>query len=253
MFKEGIGKACDNSMKKSQLLRNDPMRYLLLSVMAGFYVGVAIFLIYSIGAPLHFSGSAVTKLIMGLTFSISLVLVVFAGSELFTGNVMYMTIGVYNKRVTVSDALRVGGISWAGNLLGAIFFSVIIKLTGLLSGQTADFIVLTSEIKTALPIYQLVMRGVLCNFLVCIALWMGMRVSEDITKTVFIFLCLFAFITSGYEHSVANMSLLAMGLLSGAGIGILGFLYNLLFVTLGNILGGIFLVALPYSVLTRAK
>lgn len=246
MFNEAIKKACSNARAKADMAKNSAVKYFILSIMAGFYIGIAILLIYSIGAPLNAAGSPVTKLVMGLTFSIGLTMVVFAGSELFTGNILFTGIGLARKSVTPIDVLRVLSLSFSGNLVGSLLFAFLIKSTGLLSGVTSEYIVAAAAGKANLGIVELIARGVLCNMLVCLALWMGVRASEEVSKLIFIALCLFAFITSGYVHCVADMSHLAMALLSvgGEAVGIAGFVYTIFFGAVGNIIGGVLIAAI---------
>jgi nitrite transporter NirC len=216
--------------------------------MAGFYIGIAVFLVHSVGAPLSMANSPFTKLIMGLSFSIGLTLVVFAGSELFTGNILFIGAGFLKRAVAPIDALRVLGFSLVGNLTGTLIFSYFIYCTGLLNGDLGRFIVSVSLTRVALGIPELIFRGIICNMLVCLALWMSLRASEEISKIIFIALCLFAFVSSGFLHSIADMALLALGILSEGGmeIGFGGYLYEVFFTVLGNIIGG-FIIAAVYS------
>ena len=112
----------------------------------------------------------------------------------------------------------------------------------------------TAEIKISLPPEQLFIRGIFCNILVCLAVWCTFRLKTETSKLIMIFWCLFAFVTSGFEHSIANMSLLVIGsiLTKGATITVSGSLYNLFFVTLGNILGGVIL-GLAYNYVSNKK
>ena len=112
----------------------------------------------------------------------------------------------------------------------------------------------TAEIKISLPPEQLFIRGIFCNILVCLAVWCTFRLKTETSKLIMIFWCLFAFVTSGFEHSIANMSLLVIGVIltKGATITVAGSLYNLFFVTLGNILGGV-LLGVTYHYIANKK
>ena len=107
--------------------------------------------------------------------------------------------------------------------------------------------------KMSLPAQELFFRGLFCNILVCLAVWCTFRCKDDVSKLIMIFWCLFIFITAGFEHSVANMTLLTIGLLSPgtAAVSIAGYIYNIGVVTLGNMIGGIFFVAIPYYLISR--
>ena len=164
-----------------------------------------------------------------------------------------MTIGVLNKKTSLTNLIKVWIVSYIGNLIGAILVSVLFYLTGLAGGDIGSFIANTSLTKMTLSPHTLLFRGILCNTLVCLAVWCSFRCKSDSGKLIMIFWCLFAFITSGYEHSIANMTIMAVGLLTNSepNLTIYGYFYNLLFVTIGNIIGGVFLIALPYNIIAK--
>jgi nitrite transporter len=226
---------------KAVYLRENPLGYLVLALLAGTYIGFGIVLIFAIGAPLLAANSPAAKLAMGASFGIALALVIFAGSELFTGNTMVMTIGLLRGRSSPLDLALVWLFSFAGNLLGGLLLAWIVARTGVL-GAAPHLAVIQSAVaaKMHLSFGVAFWRGVLCNWLVCLAVWTAMRTTSDAGKLIMIFWCLFAFIAAGFEHSVANMTLLAIGLLQShpATITVAGMVRNLVPVTLGNIVGG---------------
>lgn len=118
---------------------------------------------------------------------------------------------------------------------------------------TAKFLATGALAKMSAGALQLFVRGILCNILVCLAVWCGFRCKSDSGKLIMVFWCLFAFIVCGFEHSIANMTQLSVALLNPAGLPITlsGYFYNLIVVTLGNIVGGIVFVALPYFLATN--
>jgi nitrite transporter NirC len=187
---------------------------------------------------------------MGASFGVALTLVIFAGSELFTGNNLIMTIGILSRTVTAGALGRVWVASFLGNLLGSLLLALATAASGVLSKTPAkEFVLGVVAAKMAAPASELFFRGVLCNALVCLAVWMGMRTKDETARLVLIFWCLFAFIGAGFEHSVANMTLLGIGLFlphDPALVSWGGFARNLGFVTLGNIVGGALLIGLPY-------
>jgi len=248
MFNEAIRKTGANARVKADMLKKAPAKYFVLSMLAGFYVGIAVFLIYRIGAPLNAAGFPAVSVVTGLAFSVGLTIVVFAGSELFTGNVLFVTMGLLRRAVKLSEALKVLGVSFIGNLVGAFLLCYIIYCTGLLSGATSEFIISAAVAKADLNALEIISRGILCNIMVCLALWMSVRVSSEITKIVFITMCLFAFVASGYIHCVADMTHLALALLTedGGKLGLGGSAYVLFFATVGNIIGGVF-VGVAYT------
>ena len=246
MFKADFTKTASGAESKTAMLRNNPSGYFILSMLAGAYIGIGVLLAFTLGGQLE--GAPYTKLIMGLSFGVALSLVVMAGAELFTGNNMVMAMGILDKRIRLSDGVKLWIICWLGNLVGAVVLAVIYHLTGLGAGAVGTFMASAAAAKMSLGIVPLITRGILCNFLVCLAVWCAGRATSDIGKLIMIFWCLFAFITTGFEHSIANMTLMTIALLNPMeqAVSIGGYFYNLLFVTLGNMIGGIVFVALPY-------
>ncbi len=251
MFSEEFTAAANGAKAKAALLKKNPIGYFVLSALAGMYIGFGTLLIFSIGGMLN--GAPATKIIMGVSFGIALSLVVIAGAELFTGNNLVMTAGILNKTVNIGDAVKLWAVCWIGNLVGGIILSLLFWGSGLLTGSTAEYMAAAALGKMTAPAAALFFRGILCNILVCLAIWCGFRAKSESGKLIMIFWCLFAFITTGFEHSVANMTLLTVALLNPAGQAVTfgGYLYNLLIVTAGNMVGGICFTAVPYYLASR--
>ncbi|MBS6508391.1 MAG: formate/nitrite transporter family protein [Paraclostridium bifermentans] len=241
MHNETLEKLTVAAKNKVNLLNSSRLKYIVSSAFAGLYVGIGILLIFTIGGLLTSANSPMTKIMMGVSFAIALSLVVMTGSELFTGNNMVMTAGTLNKGTSTKDLLRVWAYSFVGNLLGSLLIAGLFVGTGLVNkGAVMEFFATTSLAKALLPFMDLFFRGVLCNILVCVAVMCSFRTNDDTAKLIIIFMCLFAFITSGFEHSVANMTIFGVALFSSAikGATLMGAIYNLFVVTLGNIAGG---------------
>jgi nitrite transporter len=247
MYTKTITTFCETAATKAEISLKRPLAFLVSSAMAGAYVGIGIILIFGLGQAVD---PAWRSLVMGTSFGIALTLVVFAGSDLFTGHTMFMTLGVLRGAVTPTSLARTWVFSWAGNLLGAVLLAYIFFLGGggSVLKEGADLIYNVSAAKMHAPALQLVARAALCNWLVCLALWTSARTTSDAAKCILIFWCLFAFIASGFEHSVANMTVFAVALFghAPATVTIEGAAYNLLFVTIGNVIGGAVFVGLGY-------
>ena len=253
MFKEEFETMTNAAAGKVAYLRRNPVGYFCLAMLAGAYIGFGILLIFTIGGQL--GGAPATKTVMGCAFGIALSLVVIAGAELFTGNTMVMSGGIMTGKVKIGEAAMLWIVCWIGNLVGGIILALIFHATGLQTGAVLDFIAAGAAAKMGAGAGELFARGILCNILVCLAVWCSFRCKSDAGKLIMCFWCLFAFITCGFEHSVANMTLLTAALLApgDAAVSIGGWFYNLLIVTLGNMVGGICFVALPYFAASRER
>ncbi|GIW13360.1 MAG: transporter [Tepidiforma sp.] len=243
---ETVGKA---AAAKAAYLREKPHGYLILSALAGVYVGFGIVLIFAIGAPLSAAGSPFLKFIMGASFGIALSLVIIAGSELFTGNTMVMTVGALRRTISPAALANSWVLSFGGNLAGSLALAWLVAQSGALgTAPQSDFIQKVAATKMTLSFEDAFFRGVLCNWLVCLAVWSAMRQQSEAGKLIMIFWCLFAFIGAGFEHSIANMTLLGIALFQPHAdpVSWSGFVHNLVPVTLGNIVSGALFVAGAY-------
>lgn len=205
------------------------------------------------------------KALAGAIFGTGLMLVVLAGGELFTGNTL-MVAAVLNKRISISSVLRNWAIVYIGNLVGSLFIAYMMANSGLF-GSGADMLgAVTLKIavyKVHLSFTQALFLGIMCNWLVCLAVWMAYGADTMSGKIAAIFFPIWLFITSGFEHSVANMYYIPAGLFIKSNekfASLLGlsqealdgltwnsfFIHNLIPVTLGNIIGGSVLVAMAY-------
>ena len=253
MFFEEISAVINSARGKADLLKKNPLGYILASILAGVFVGFGILLIFTIGGML--TGQPYVKIVMGLSFGIALSLVIIAGAELFTGNNFVMTVGALGKKVSWSETLKLWFICFLGNWAGAILLSLIFNGAGLAKGATGEFISSAAAVKMNMELLPLFLRAVLCNMLVCLAIWSGFRCKSESGKLIMVFWCLFAFITSGYEHSVANMTLLTVAILSplSSDVTLAGYFYNIIVVSLGNMVGAILGLAIPYYIIAGEK
>lgn len=240
MFRDTLTLLGNAAADKAQFSKKLKGQYTMASCFAGFYVGLGIILIMTIGSLLSGAGSPATKIVMGMSFGIALSLVVMAGSELFTGNNLIMAAGAFDKKVKWSDAGRVWLLSFIGNFVGSIVVAGIFVMTGLSKGPAGDFILKVAAGKMSGAFMPLVAKGILCNILVCLAVTCSIRMKSEAGKLIMIWWCLFAFITAGFEHSIANMTIFSIALFTPhpETVSFMGMMYNLIPVTLGNFIGG---------------
>jgi formate/nitrite transporter len=248
---------------------NSVFKLLVLGLLAGAYIGFGGELSNMIGHDAaQFVGAGLAAFIKGAVFSVGLMLVVIAGAELFTGNTM-ITMSVLDGKSKFSGLLYNWSIVYVGNLIGSVLLAYIMFGSGLLEGPNVAVgaaALKTAAGKASLAFWPAFFRGILCNWLVCLAVWMAMTSRNTIGKVWAIFFPIMAFVASGFEHSIANMYFIPVGiLLKGvnevvaaataaglspeklANVGLYGFfIKNLIPVTLGNIVGGGFFVATLY-------
>lgn len=216
----------------------------VLSVLAGAFIafGGAFFTMTMTGADLGFGPS---RVLGGLTFSLGLILVVVGGAELFTGNALIVMAWV-DRLVTTRALLRNWAVVWSGNFVGALLVAGLVYFTGLLAGPFGETAAKIATSKLALGPLDVFARAVLCNGLVCLAVWLSFAATDVAGKILAIILPVTAFIALGLEHSIANMYLLPVGLMAGADGSILAVAQNILIATIGNVVGGAGGVALAY-------
>ena len=246
MYQETIEKCAANASRIKNTARENPLSFWIGSLMAGAYVGLGIILIFTLG---NLIDPAFRPLVMGATFGIALTLVIIAGAELYTGHTMFLTFGIKTGRLNTVQATSILLQSWTGNLIGSITVAYLFYLGG--GGQIlpvdGSLVHKVALAKTTAPALVLFAKGILCNWLVCLAIWMCQRV-DGAGRFIAIWWCLLAFIASGYEHSIANMTLFALSWFGAhtpeytlGGIG-----YNLWWVTLGNTVSGVLFMGLGY-------
>ena len=233
---------------KADMLTDNPLGFAVAAMMAGVYVGMGILLIFSVGQP---ADPSVRSMVMGMSFGIALTLVVFAGSELFTGHTMYMTFGRLARTVSTAELGRCWAVSWLGNLVGSALLAALFVAGGggaVLESGGKDLLHAVAVKKMHTPAMELLVRAMLCNWLVCLAIWCAARTRNDAAKCILIFWCLYAFIAAGFEHSVANMTVFGVALLSEhpEAITTTAAIRNLLWVTLGNTLSGAAFMGVGY-------
>ena len=254
MFKEVFTLAANSASAKYGFLKKNPAGYCLMSMLAGIFVGFGVLLVFTISGQL--AGAPYTKPLMGAFFSVALSLVIMAGAELFTGNNFVMTAGILRGTVSVGGTLRLWLICWIFNLAGSALLAIVFSLTGLYSGATLEAMTQAAELKMTAGFIPLLTRGMLCNTLVCLAVWCGFRAKSDAGKLIMVFWCIVAFFTTGFEHSIANMTLLTLAMINNGGneaITAGGYCFNLLTVTLGNMIGAVLFVTLPYYFASREQ
>lgn len=215
-----------------------------LAVLAGAFIGLGA-TAYLMAMTEADPGHGPTRVLGGVVFSLGLILVVVGGAELFTGNAL-MVMAAVDRLITGGELARSWSVVYAGNLAGALGMAVLVWLTGLTAGAFGATAAAVAEAKLAIGPVELVARGIVCNALVCLAVWLTIAARDVAGKILAILWPIGGFVLLGMEHSVANMFFLPLGAMAGAEVSVGGFAWNLVLVTLGNIVGGAGGVALAY-------
>jgi formate/nitrite transporter len=234
---------------------------LMLAILAGSFIGLGglCFVLVKSDAAL---GYAMGQMLGGFAFSLGLILVVVAGAELFTGNNL-LAMAWADGRISTREVLRNWAIVCAGNFIGATGLAALVFLSGhpeMNNGAIAAQYVRIAEAKCSLPFWTALFRGVLCNALVCIAVWMAFAGRSVTDKAIAIVFPITAFVAAGFEHSIANMYFIPLAMLvkhldaaapAADVVSWGGFCSNLVPVVLGNLIGGSVLVGLVYHLIYR--
>lgn len=225
---------------------------LVMGFLAGAFIAFGGFLAIMVGGGLpgiKMTNPGFQKFVFGGTFPVGLMLVVIAGSELFTGNTAISIPGVLSGRIKCFSWIRNMFLSYAGNLIGSLFVAFFLAYqTNLLgSDPWLSFTVGISKVKVSQNFWVLFLKGIGCNWLVCLAIWLAVASEDAAGKILGIWFPIMAFVTLGFEHSVANMFFIPLGIFYGADVTWTQFfVVNLIPVTLGNIVGGSFFVGAIY-------
>ena len=256
MFHDEYTALCNAGVAKNNLLKKNPLGYFISSMVAGMFISFGSMVAFVLGQTMDGNGAAAAvKLIQSVAFASALSLVVMAGAELFTGNNLVMAAASLRKKVSWADTVKLWCVCWIGNLIASLLCVVAFQLTGLPTagdGAIADYFIKISSAKVSLGVGQILVRAILCNILVCLAVWCATKMKTESGKLIMIFWCILIFMTCGFEHSIADMSIIGIGVANG-GIAVGQYLYTVLLATVGNIIGGAVFVAVPYHVISKEK
>ncbi len=258
MYNEAVDTVARMGVEKLVHQRRSLAGHLARSALAGMYIGAAIVLILVVGGNLSVAAPHLVKLLMGVCFGGALTIVLFAGSELFTGCNLILPLAVLNRWATLGDLVVNWAWTWLGNLLGSLLLVLLVVRSGVLDADPVRaFVLKVAHTKASLTIEQMLWRGVLANWIVCLAVWMNAKMKTESARILMIWWCMFTFITCSFEHSVANMTALPLAILlphdGTVAVTWAEWARNLGVVTLGNILGGGGLVGVMYWIGSRGS
>jgi nitrite transporter NirC len=243
-----VEKAAQAGVTKLSLLQEDPARYMLRSVGAGMGLSLVVFVFWVLMQNL--ADISLGKVIAAAFFGVGLTIIVFTNTELFTSNTMYLTVSSAEGRTNWRQTGLLWIACWFGNLAGALLIALLLVGSGSLGQLPPDHALFTGAAHKADQAASVIfMKGILANWIVCLAVRIALRCKEEVAKILILVSIVFIFVYLGFEHSIANMGTFSMALLGGGEVTLPGAAHNLLYSTLGNIVGGVLLVGLPFTYL----
>lgn len=253
MYSDTITDVSEAAASQVELIGNSLPAYLAHSALAGCYLGFGVAIAFQLAGDVMGTAFApLQSLLMGASFGIALSLVIMAGCELYTGNAMIAAVGQFTGRTGTGSMLKIWVWSWVGNLIGSVVFAALLAYSG--SMPTEPFAAIGAA-KITMPPVELFLRGMLCNWLIVLAVWCNFKLNNPVAKLIMIFWCLLVFIGAGFEHSIANMVILAtanlMPGITDPAITWAGAAYNVAIVTAGNTASGVFALAIIYYWVSR--
>jgi formate/nitrite transporter len=223
-------------------------KMILLGILAGMFIGFGCHVFVLATAS---EVTAVSKLIGAGLFPVGLMMVIFCGAELFTGNNL-MTLALMKKEISVQGLLKNWCCVYLGNLIGSVLLAFLLAKSGLYTGDAMNRAMAVAASKANMPFMDGVIRGILCNILVVLACWFQAGSKEMSGKILAVWFPIMMFVFAGFEHSVANMTYIPLGMFLGADVTIGGFLLgNLIPVTIGNLIGGALFIPVFYTLIYK--
>ncbi len=233
---------------KIQMMKEDPLRFFTRAILAGLYLGIAAIISYTLGA-LFSDNTAVSKVMVAGSFGIGLVAIIFLGAELFTGNCYVTMMPVLNGELKLRDIIPAWIACYIGNCLGIGLICWLFIMGGSQTSILKPYLQSLIDAKLDFDVLQLIIRGILCNFIVCIAAYAGVKIKGDTARLIVIMVMVMAFVLPGFEHCIANAGIFTMGVsLLGNSINIAMIPLHMLLSTIGNIIGGTSLAVLLYII-----
>lgn len=217
---------------------------ILLGFVGGAFIALAYLAVLRVTASISHTLPGIANLVGALIFPFGLIMVLICGGELATGNMMAVGAGVFAKKASIKDFIFNQVVITLSNLLGAVFVALFFGyfIESLTEGDYYTWTIHMAESKIHYTALQTLVSGIGCNWLVGLAVWMGLSSKTDVGKIIGIYLPTMAFVAIGFQHSIANMFLLSMGMLLNK-ISLLQCLQNIFFVYLGNVIGGVLFVS----------
>lgn len=227
-------------------LNKNYIKLAISAILAGLFIGLGAVGNILVSADLYLTNQGLAKFIGACVFPVGLIAIVMLGFELFTSNTL-MSIALVERKIKFNKMFEILSIVWIFNLIGGVLLAMITYKTHTLSQNGVNLLLNMAEHKVHTPILDLVLKGIMCNILVCGASLLGYISKDGISKIFGIWFPIMLFILLGYSHVVANMLYLPLAYLYGSeAVTIFGIIYNFIFVSIGNFIGGAIFIGLSY-------
>ncbi len=246
----------NKAIKSTRMLQLRPLEYLVRAMLAGIFIGFAIIFTLKAINGLYLAESPAATLVGGLTFGVALVLIVYGGAELFTGNTMYFTTATMRGYTTKMDTMKVWLICLIGNGLGGLAFALLFSQTGILQELGMNnWLFAVSETKIHHSTWEIFTRAIFCNWMVCLAIFIPKNMKNELAQIMMMMVLVAVFFASGFDHVIANMALFSIALIvpHPDTITFAGAMHNLLPALAGNIIGGAVFMGMIYTWLNKEK
>ncbi|MFL0201559.1 formate/nitrite transporter family protein [Exiguobacterium acetylicum] len=246
----------NKAIKSTRMLKMRPLEYLVRAMLAGIFIGFAIIFTLKAINGLYMAESPVATLVGGLTFGVALVLIVYGGAELFTGNTMYFTTATMRGYTTKMDTMKVWLICLIGNGLGGLAFALLFSQTGIIQELGMNnWLFSVSETKIHHTTWEIFTRAIFCNWMVCLAIFIPKNMKNELAQIMMMMVLVAVFFASGFDHVIANMALFSIALVvpHPDTITFAGAMHNLLPALAGNIIGGAVFMGMIYTWLNKEQ
>jgi nitrite transporter len=237
------------AIKKQKIFKQSRIRYISRSVLASMFIGFGVIVAFKTGNFFYLEHSPFAYPLAAIAFGAAIILIAFGGGDLFTGNTFYYTFAALRRKLNWLEVPKLLVFSYFGNIIGAVLFALLILATGLFDApHSGDYLLSVVDKKVHLPFWQLLFRGILCNWLVCLSFFIPMAFTENGAKMFSMVFFVFCFFISGYEHSIANMATFSVAMIieHPDSINLSGMIRNLIPVTIGNLIGGELMMGVMY-------
>ena len=254
MEKEALSKIEDLAVKRLFIHEHSAFNYLLRAILASLFIGFGVITAFKAGNFFYAEHSPFAYPVAAFTFGVAIILIYYGGGDLFTGDTFYYTYAAIRRQMEWRDVGRLWLYSYVGNLTGAILFALLINATGLFKDPSVNgFLISVAQGKTQVSTYELFFRGILCNWLVCLAFFLPYRAKGDGPKMFIMVFLVFCFFISGYEHSIANFVTFSISIATEHpdAVTMDGIIHNIVPVTIGNLIGGTLCMASMYHYLNK--